>query len=128
MLYESELGSNSEITIELANRIVGYFEAMLMRPRVYIGRDDSPEAVIGYSQGFESALRLAFVFPPPYNRDHLSHRFFRSRGWSSGYYTPLERLRKGKMDEVEIVREILKLEIEKWKAFRREVFFDSFIE
>ena len=128
MLYVSELDSNNEITIELADCIVGYFEAMLIRPTIYIGRDDSPEAVIGYIQGFESAIRLAFVFPPPYNRDYLSHRFFRSRGWSSGYYTPLERLRKGKMDEVEIVREILKFEIEKWKAFRREVFFDSFIE
>ena len=63
MLYGSELDSNNEITIELADCIVGYFEAMLIRPTIYIGRDDSPEAVIGYIQGVSHST--GFRVPAP---------------------------------------------------------------
>jgi len=125
MPYENGSDSNNIFTVELADRIIELFEAMLLRPAMYVGRSNTPEPVVHYAHGFEQALRLTVEFPIEYKYKSVGHRFDEARGWSSGLYTPLRKFRENGMDEEDIVKELIKFEIEKWKMFRRELINES---
>ena len=127
MLFENESDSNKQFTLELANSIIEFFEAVLLRPVMYVGRRNSPESIIHFAGGFESALRLSVEFPIQYKYKSVSHRFYETRRWSSGLFTPLKQFRENGMDEEDIVKELIKFEIEKWKMFRHENFPDETI-
>jgi hypothetical protein len=125
MPYENGSDSNNIFTVDLADRIIKQFEATLLRPVMYVGRKNSPESIIHFADGFESALRLSVEFPIEYKYESVSLRFYSSRRWNSGLFTPLKKFREDGMDEEEIVKELIKFEIEKWKMFRRELITKS---
>lgn len=99
---------------EHIDEFVDFFELVLARPLMYLGKYDD-HAIYLLIYGFHMALSITnHTFP---NRE-IYAEIYKSRNWHFNALGAVADMRKQGLSDEKIVKELIEIEIEAWKTLR----------
>jgi len=107
----------SYMNSEYIDKIIEFFKAVKTRPIMYFGKYET-DAVEIFTHGFYMSLSITNQsFPDLEIRKEAS----KNRGWNFNAMGIVPHMKKKGLSDEEMVRELISVEIETWKVFRKSL-------